>query len=108
MFLEQLFCWFTSYLEGTQTVKAGNVISAPGLLLYRVPHGSVLGSSLFSVYTVPVLAIAVGRGIVVINLQMTRNRSSKIHSGAEESGRCAELTCCLRCARLLTCLLRTG
>ena len=68
MFLEQLFCWFTSYLEGTQTVKAGNVISAPGLLLYRVPHGSVLGSSLFSVYTVPVLAIAVGRGIVVINL----------------------------------------
>ena len=58
-------CWFTSYLgRKTQSVKVGNVISAPLSLLYGVPQDSVLLPSFFSVYTVPVPAIAVRRGIV--------------------------------------------
>ena len=56
--------WFSSYLHGrTQSVKAGDVISTPSPLLYGVLQGSVLGPSLFSVYTAPVPVIASRQGI---------------------------------------------
>jgi len=46
--------WFVSYLSGRfQSVIADGVVSAPHLLVYGVPQGSVLGSVLFTVYSQP-------------------------------------------------------
>jgi hypothetical protein len=58
--------WFQSYLSGrTQSVKALGVTSSPTPLSFGVPQGSVLGPSLFSVYTSPVPAIASRHGVSV-------------------------------------------
>ena len=44
--------WFASYLENrTQRVYIGDSYSEEKSFLYGVPQGSVLGPSLFSIYT---------------------------------------------------------
>ena len=46
--------WFASYLEGReQSVKVDNVLSSPSPLQFGVPHGSVLGPTLFTLYSQP-------------------------------------------------------
>ena len=46
--------WFVSYLEGhEQCVMVDNVLSSPSPLQFGVPHGSVLGPVLFTLYTQP-------------------------------------------------------
>ena len=50
--------WFKSYLSGrTHSVKVGSTLSHPAALQYGVPHGSVLGPILFSLYTNPIGSI---------------------------------------------------
>ncbi len=57
--------WFSSYpSDRTQSVKAGDAMSTPARLLHGVPQGSVLGPSLFSIYTSPIPSFANRRGIV--------------------------------------------
>ena len=44
--------WFSTYLSGRlQMIKVNGVTSKPKLLDCRVPHGSVLGPILFTIYT---------------------------------------------------------
>ena len=46
--------WFTTYLlDSFQSVKMGSVVSECFKLNFEVPHGSVLGPLLFSLYTSP-------------------------------------------------------
>jgi len=46
--------WFESYLSyRTQSVSVNDVQSTPSTLTYGVPQGSVLGPSLFTMYTRP-------------------------------------------------------
>ena len=53
-FQGNVFKWFESYLSnGFQSVTVKNCISAPDLLHYCVPQGSVLGPLLFILYTKP-------------------------------------------------------
>ncbi len=57
--------WFSSYFSGrTQSLKAGEAMSTPACLLHGVPQDSVLGPSLFSIYTSPIPSIANRRGLV--------------------------------------------
>ena len=50
--------WFTPYMsDRTQSVHIHDASSPVGPLAYGVPHGSVLRSQLFSVYTAPVAKI---------------------------------------------------
>ena len=51
--------WMESYLRGRpQTVVIDGVKSDPQYLQYGIPHGSVLGPILFTIYTIPIGAIA--------------------------------------------------
>jgi Reverse transcriptase (RNA-dependent DNA polymerase) len=51
--------WIESYLTGrSQTVTIGNNSSASAHVASGVPHGSVLGPLLFSIYTSPISSIA--------------------------------------------------
>ena len=50
--------WFTSYLtDRYQSIKIGSTLSDVCKLLYSIPHGSVLGPLLFSLYTTPLSLI---------------------------------------------------
>jgi hypothetical protein len=61
--LSRCLGWFQSFLSGrTQSVKALGVTSPPTPLYFDVPQGSVLGPSLFSVYTIPAPVIASRHG----------------------------------------------
>ena len=58
--------WFRSYLSSrTQSAKALGVTSLPVPLLFGVPQESVLGPSLFNIYTSPIPAIAAVHGVKV-------------------------------------------
>ena len=47
-----VFRWFKSYISGrNQSVKVGSILSDPVELKFGVPQGSVLGPTLFSMYT---------------------------------------------------------
>ena len=51
--------WFESYLKGRkQSVVINETLSSPADVLYGVPQGSVLGPKLFTIYTLPIAAIA--------------------------------------------------
>ena len=53
--------WFSSYLtECFQSVKIGSTLSDLQKLLFGIPHGSVLGPLLFSLYTSP-LSTLIGK-----------------------------------------------
>ena len=46
--------WFASYLSNhCQAIKIGSTLSELSNLIYGLPHGSVLGPLLFSLYTTP-------------------------------------------------------
>ena len=50
--------WFASYLRNRcQAIKIGSTLSELSNLIYGVPQGSVLGPSLFSLYTTPLSKI---------------------------------------------------
>ena len=50
--------WFASYLRNRcQAIKIGSTLSELTNLIYGVPHGSVLGPLLFSLYTTPLSKI---------------------------------------------------
>ena len=50
--------WFTSYVSGRfQSVTVAGNVSNPSPLLYGVPHGSVLGSVLFTLYSQPLFDV---------------------------------------------------
>ena len=47
--------WFSSYLENrTQAVVMDSVVSSPAAVVHGVPQGSILGPTLFSLYTAPI------------------------------------------------------
>jgi len=47
--------WIESYLDGqSQFVTVGDCTSAPVLCEFSIPHGSVLGPLLFTIYTSPI------------------------------------------------------
>ena len=57
--------WFVSYLSNrAQSVKVGNSLSDPALLISGVPQGSVLGPALFSLYTTPLSRIISSHKII--------------------------------------------
>jgi hypothetical protein len=88
--------WFQSFLsDQTQSaVKALGVTSLPNPLSFGVPQGSVLGPSLFSVYTSPVPAIASRHGVSV--KQFSDDTQEYVHFWIPiASG--SRLTCWLRC-----------
>ena len=56
--------WVSSYLSNrTQTVQIGKSFSDPKLLSFGVPHGSVLGPILFTIYTTPLGRIIRNHGL---------------------------------------------
>ena len=56
--------WFKSYLlDRTQIVQIGYSTSEPVRLKYRVPHGSVLGPILYTMYTTPLGNIIRNHGL---------------------------------------------
>ena len=56
--------WFRSYLEGrTTSVKVNNSRSSPDVMKYGVPQGSVLGPTLFNVYSRPLGDVMLKYGI---------------------------------------------
>ena len=48
---------FTSYLSDRSSSVKYNYFSSPSPMKYDVPHGSVLGHSLFSIYVYPLPSI---------------------------------------------------
>ena len=57
--------WFTSYLTGRfQSVCISGVTSTAVLLLFGVPHGSVLGPILFTLYNSPIHSISKRHGVM--------------------------------------------
>ena len=51
--------WFESYLKGRkQSVVINETLSSPVDVLHGVPQGSVLGTKLFTTYTLPIADIA--------------------------------------------------
>jgi len=51
-------CWFTSYLHGrVQHVRCGSTKSAPKLVVYSVPQGSVLGPILYLLDTADLIQL---------------------------------------------------
>ena len=56
--------WFRSYLNNRMHYTIISDASSPGIKLMRgVPQGSMLGPQLFSLYTVPLAAIARKHGL---------------------------------------------
>ena len=55
---------FKSYLTGrSQRIKLGNCLSSRSDLFFGVPHGSVLGPLLFTLYTTPLSSLVSGHAI---------------------------------------------
>ena len=63
--------WFSSYLTmRKQSVQINDTLSNAAVLNYGVPHGSVLGPILFSLYTFTFDEIQITRGIMWITHKM--------------------------------------
>jgi hypothetical protein len=58
--------WFASYLSGrTQHVRCGSTRSLPTAVVCGVPQGSVLGTTLFVLYTADLLLLAARHGLLM-------------------------------------------
>ena len=90
--------WFQSYLsDRTQSVKALGVTSLPTPLSFGVPQGSVLGPSLFSVYTSPVPAIASRHGVSAVK-QFSDDTQEYVHFNMDPHNQCVALGSLADCA----------
>ena len=88
--------WFRSHLEGrARSVKINNSRSSPDVMKYGVPQGSVLGPTLFNVYSRPLGDIMLKYG-TSYHMYADDSQSYINFSSCEEKTAIANLQLCIQ------------